>query len=132
MLERHVYGPNRTFAMVAVSVFIGTAFALAWLGTALGPKDLGAMDGFQKLLFTVVPIRPFSWVFSAVFGFFGVRLGLRGWRARPSLIISTQGFSVGTGALQPWSQLSVVKNPGPTFWSSKCTQRGSADWARRP
>ncbi len=111
MSERQTYRPNRTFSLTMASVFVGTAGVLAWMGAVLSQADLEAMDGFQRAFFSVVPIRPFSWVFAGVFAFLGVRLGIRGWRARASLVISEGGFSVGTGELQPWSRLQSATNP---------------------
>ena len=88
--------------MVA-SVFLVTALSLAWIGVVLGPESRSGMDGLALVLFTVVPIRPFSWVMAVIFAVLGVRVVRRAIRDAPSLVISSDGLTLPRGDVAPWS-----------------------------
>lgn len=48
-------------------VWLVGAAILFWLGFVLDPSDVDAIDGVQRILFTLVPIKAFAWVMSIVF-----------------------------------------------------------------
>ena len=69
----------------------------------LGPESRSGMDGLALVLFTVVPIRPFSWVMAVIFAVLGVRVVRRAIRDAPSLVISSDGLTLPRGDVAPWS-----------------------------
>ena len=89
--------------MFAASVWIVAALTLAWVGAVLGPESRSGMDGFALLFFTVVPIRPFSWIMAVVFVVLGVSVGRRAFRGAPSLVISPDGLTLPRGDVVSWS-----------------------------
>ena len=103
------YRPRLTHSLVAAGVWLITASILAWLGLILGPEDRGAMDGLTLLLFTVVPIRLFSWTMATVFAALGVFSARRGLGGRPSLVLSSQGLVLRSGRSIPWSEITSTE-----------------------
>lgn len=55
-------------------IFFVAALVLVWVGWALPADSASAMEGGQRLLFTVVPIRPFAWIMAVVFVWLGWRV----------------------------------------------------------
>ncbi len=90
------------FSALAAAVWIIAAVSLAWAGAVLGPESRSGMDGFVLLLFTVVPIRPFSWVMAVVFVGQAIKVGSRAFRGTPSLVISSDGLTLPRGDVAPW------------------------------
>jgi hypothetical protein len=78
------YRPSPRATLLVTMVWVATAAVLFWLGTILGPEDREAMDGFALLLFTLVPIRLFSWTMAVVFLGIGVSTARRGFLGRGS------------------------------------------------
>jgi len=111
--DTKTYRPNRAYTVFLSLLLLTTAALLVWLGVILAPEDREAMDGIQRLVFTVVPIKPFAWLGGAVFALLGVRLAIRGGRSRPSLVVSADGFSIGGGELKPWSDMTAASTPRP-------------------
>ncbi len=89
-------------------MLIVTAVVLAWVGNVLGPESRSGMDGFVLLLFTVVPIRAFSWVMAVVFVVLAVRVGHRALQDAPSLTIAANGLILPRGEVASWSIVRSV------------------------
>jgi len=66
--------PSANAAKVFSAIFFVTAAVLAFIGYALDPGAASDMQGFQRLLFTFVSIRWFSWLFAVVFAVMGFRI----------------------------------------------------------
>lgn len=103
------YRPHVVVGIVFAGVFVLTAAVLIWIGSILGPEDVSAMDGFPRLLFTAIPIRPFSWVCAALFLFLGYLQAQRTFRAEPTLQISDSGLTFADGTSRPWLELDSVE-----------------------
>jgi hypothetical protein len=102
------YRPRVVVGLVFADLFMVTAVVLAWLGYILGPEDQGAMDGFARLLFSVVSIRLFAWTFSAVFVGLGVLIARRTFRQEPTLVISGTGLTLPEGRTVGWEDVRSV------------------------
>lgn len=63
---------------VVAGILVVTAVLLLWVGWVLPADAADAMDGFQRLVFTVIPVRPFAWVMAVVFLALAGRLLLKG------------------------------------------------------
>lgn len=103
------YRPNKSLGIVFAVIFVVTALVLVWVGVVLRPDDRAAMDGLTRILFTVIPIRLFSWTAAAVFAFLGVRIARRAIRAEPTLIIAEADVTFPTGKVIPWSQVTSAE-----------------------
>jgi len=99
------YRPSTGFGISAAAIFVVTAAALVWIGATLGPQDRAAMDGFTLLLFTVVPIRAFSWVCGAAFLALGYRSARRALDGEPALVVSDTGILLIGGRAIPWDRV---------------------------
>ena len=64
---------TRGAILVLSSIWFVTAAVLIWIGAVLDQGSAEAMSGLERLLFTVVSIRWFSWLMAAVFVYFGIR-----------------------------------------------------------
>ena len=103
------YRPSRTAAVVLGTVFIATGIVLAILGALLTESDVSGMDGLQRLLFSVVSVRWFSWAMAAVFAALGVRIVARGFRAAPALALEAAGFTLGGEERIPWDHVDEIR-----------------------
>lgn len=104
------YRPRKAMGLLVVAIWVLTASVLAWLGVILGPEDREAMDGLSRLLFTVVPIRFFSWAMAAVFLWMGVRTGRHVFGREPSLAISADGLRFRDGEWLAWAAVESVES----------------------
>ena len=103
------YRPNRVLGLAFVALFLLTAAALIWVGAALGPEDVQAMDGFNRILFTAVPIRPFAWTGAIVFVLLGITIARRALRRQPTLSISSEGAILFPGRLLRWHDIASIQ-----------------------
>jgi hypothetical protein len=103
------YRPSRTAAVVLGTVFVTTGVVLAVLGALLTESDVSGMDGLQRLLFSVVSVRWFSWAMAAVFAALGVRIVARGFRAAPALILEAAGLTLGGEERTPWDHVDEIR-----------------------
>ncbi|MEM7414144.1 MAG: hypothetical protein AAF389_01535 [Gemmatimonadota bacterium] len=109
-----VYRPSRAFGWFAVIVWLVAAAVLFGLGFILEPSDREAMDGFQRLFFTIVPIKPFAWVMSIVFVALGVSTGRRAFSGRPTLRLTEDALHTRDGDHFAWedvAEVEIVKGP---------------------
>ena len=113
MSDPKEFRPDRRVSGLAALLFVGTGAVLIWLGFVLAPSDREAMDGFQRLLFTIVPIKPFSWAMGLVFMALGLRVAYRGLRGPPSLVVSDAGLTLGAKGEVPWLAVARVSLPSP-------------------
>ena len=103
------YRPKTAVGLIFAGIFAVTAVILLYVGFILGPADREAMDVFTRLLFTLVPIRLFSWTFAAVFLALGIQVTRRTLRSEPTLLISEAGVTLPTGKVVPWEQVRSVE-----------------------
>ena len=103
------YRPSKGFGTFAVAIWVVTAVILFALGFILDSSDRQAMDGFQLLFFTVVPIKPFAWIMSVVFLGIGVSTARRVFAGPPTLRLSSDGFETRKGRRVPWSDIASVE-----------------------
>lgn len=104
-VETIEYRPNKVLGVVLTTIHCVTAAVLVWVGFILGPDDVRAMDGTNRILFTVVPIWFFSWVAAVVFLLFAFMIGQRTFRNKPTLVISPDGMTIPLGKKVEWSEL---------------------------
>jgi hypothetical protein len=67
------------------------------------------MDGLTLLLFTVVPIRLFSWTMATVFAARGVLSARRALGGAPTLVLSSQGLVLRSGRPIAWSEITSTE-----------------------
>ena len=122
--EVHKYRPNRKSAVALGAVFGVTAIALAILGSLLTEADVSSMDGPERLLFTVVSVRWFSWVMAAAFAALAARVTARGYRTAPALTIDTFGFTLGGEHRTPWEEVDEIRTfPKPEVLQLRLGER---------
>ncbi len=133
------YRPRRVTGFGFAATWLVTAGVLVWVGVVLVPEDRAAMDGLPLLLFTVVPIRLFSWVMAGVFLVLAFAVGRRTVRARPTLTVSSSGVILPSGAKIPWAGVlsaSVTRDGAleievESNRDAGSTRRRGAWWNRR-
>ena len=91
------------------SVWLLTAGILAWLGLILGPEDQEGIDGVARLLFTVVPIRVFSWTMAVLFLWMGILTANRVFRGDPTLVICAEGLRLRSGRQVRWKEIDRIE-----------------------
>lgn len=91
------------------AIFFVTAAILIWVGFVVQPDDRAAMEGFTRLMFTVIPIPLFSWTAATVFTILGIRIARRTLRTQPTLIASQSGLTLPSGAIIPWLQVKSAE-----------------------
>jgi hypothetical protein len=102
------YRPRAVVGLLVAFVWFLTAGILAWLGFLLGPEDREALDGFVLLLFTIVPIRTFSWTMALVFLWMGVGTVHRIFIGEPALALSEDGIRIRTGRALKWREIESI------------------------
>ena len=103
------YRPNKIVGSLSVATFVITAIVLAWLGTILGPRDVDAMDGLNRLLFTAIPIPLFAWGAAIGFLIAAVAIARRTFKAQPTLVVSQEdGIRCGD-ELWAWDDISSIE-----------------------
>ncbi len=107
--ELLTYRPRRMAAAILAGAFIVGAAALAVVGMVLVPNDLKALEGFQRLLFTVVPVRPFAWACAVVFLILAARIWLRSLSTEPTLVVSDTGLILRDGQRISWADIDAVE-----------------------
>jgi len=55
------------------SIWIVAAAVLIWIGFVLDQSSVSSMSGFERILFTVVSVRWFSWIAALAFIYLGVQ-----------------------------------------------------------
>lgn len=104
-----IYRPRAGVAAFLGGVFLVTAAILLFLGWILGPDDVSAMDGVQRLLFNLVSIRWFSWIGALAFGLLGARIVSVMFRTEAALEIRDAGLTIrGEGPI-PWLAVGEVR-----------------------
>jgi hypothetical protein len=103
------YRPNKTLGFAFAALFILTAAILLWVGSILGPDDVASVDGFNRILFTVVPISLFSWAGASVFTVLGLLIARQSLRTDPTLTISDDGATLANGTAIQWSDVISVE-----------------------
>lgn len=103
------YRPSRGFGTFLVAVWILAGAVLLILGFVLDPSSTGAMDGFERLVFTVIPIRPFAWIMSAVFLGLGALTARRAFTGRPTLRLSESGLEMRDGRRIEWRDVAAAE-----------------------
>jgi hypothetical protein len=108
-LEKTEYRPGKIAGLVFAAIFLATAAVLVWLGITLTPRDVKAMDGLNRIIFTVVPIWLFAWVFALVFALFAFGFLHRTLRSEPTLSVSAEGVKVYREKLIQWSAIKQIE-----------------------
>jgi hypothetical protein len=103
------YRPRLAPTLVVSAIFGVTGAILVWLGLILGPEDRAAMEGVERLLFTVIPIGLFSWIMAAVFFALCIRVAFRFAQAAPTMAVSGEGLTPPAGKLVLWSKVRSVE-----------------------
>lgn len=103
-----VYRPSRAFGLFLVAVHVATSALLFFLGFVLDASSTEAMDGFERLLFTVIPIRPFAWVMAVVFLGLGLATVRRVFFGRPTLLLAEDGLETRDGHRITWKEVGRV------------------------
>lgn len=106
--ETIAYRPNTAVGLVFSGAFFVTSAILIWLGAILGPNNVAAMDGFNRILFTAIPIWLFSWATAVVFAFLGFLIARRTLRTEPTLAASGDGLRLPTGKMTEWSNIQSI------------------------
>jgi hypothetical protein len=122
--EVHEYRPSRTAAVALGGIFAVTAIVLAVLGTLLTDADVSGIDGIERLLFTVVPVRWFSWAMAAVFLAMGARVVARGFRSAPVLVLDRTGLTLDGEGRTPWNEVDEIRSlPKPSALQLRLGER---------
>ena len=103
------YRPRPFATCLLASLWFVVAILLIWIGTVLGPESRAGMDGFTLLLFTVIPIRLFSWTMAVVIGGLGTVTLAQAFTGQPALTLSDQGMRLRSGREIAWSSVSGVR-----------------------
>lgn len=103
------YRPSVPATLAQASIWIVVAVLLFWIGSVLGPESRAGMDGFTLLLFTVIPIRLFSWSMAVVFGAMGALTLRRTFSGAPTLTLSDQGMRLRSGRDVAWDDVLGVR-----------------------
>ncbi len=107
--DRLEFRPRKSTGLFLAGVLIVTGCIMIWLGFILNPADAEATDGIARLLFTVVPIRWFSWLFGLVFVLMGFQKFRQVFRDAPVLSLTEGGLILETGAVIPWTHIKSVE-----------------------
>jgi hypothetical protein len=104
------YRPHPRVGIFLSSLFVLVAGVLVWLGTVLTGDAADAMDGFVRLLFTAMPVRPFAWTLAAVFLLLGIRVAAKIMSKRPTLTISDRGLGLPDGTMVLWPEIASAES----------------------
>jgi len=106
--EPLTWSPSRGMGLLSLIVMVGTAILLLWIGTVLDSDAVDAMDGFEKLLFSIVPIGPFTWVMSVVLTALGLESAHSAFRGGTTLRLDAEGLHFRDGLKVSWDDVEVV------------------------
>lgn len=102
------WSPSRGIALLNIVLLLGTAALLLWIGSVLGSDAVDAMDGFERVLFTLVPIRPFTWVMSVIMTALGLKVAHYAFAGEPSLRLDAGGLRFRDGTTVGWDDVEVL------------------------
>ncbi len=83
--------------------------ALIWVGFALGPSDVESMDGFNRLLFSVVSIRLFAWAGAILFVGIAILIAASVFRKQPTLTLIPGVGIRAEGRLWRWNEIASIE-----------------------
>lgn len=109
-MAEQVYAPSRGFGAFVVAIWLVTGLILFWLGFILEPADRDAMDGLQRLFFTIVPIKPFAWAMSIAFLGFAGATAKRVMSDTPALLLTDSFLETRKGERFTWSEVEEVES----------------------
>ncbi len=107
--EPLVFRPARGLGILSIVVSFLTATALVWVGRSLSPDSVDAMDGFFRLLFTIIPPRPFAYAGAALWFFIGLLIAQSTFGGPPTLKLASDGMELRNGLRIAWDDVVGVQ-----------------------